>query len=51
MNKTKGKVICAKCGYTEEFEDNGSVDCMPDGFILPNGEWVCDDCGRELNIK
>lgn len=39
------KIKCDYCGEIHEFEDDGSVDCMPNGYILPTGEWICDDCG------
>ncbi len=41
MNEIK----CDYCGKVYEFEDDGTVDCMPDGWILPTHEWICLDCG------
>lgn len=41
MNEIK----CDYCGEVYDFEDDGSVDCMPDGWILPTHEWICLDCG------
>ena len=42
MEKT---IKCKDCGYEEEFEDNGvNVDCMPDGCLVEDSEWICQDC-------
>ena len=47
----KKTIKCCDCGEEEEFWDDGvTVDCMPDGYILPNGEWVCADCGHKRNL-
>lgn len=53
MAETKtSKVQCADCKETFDFDDDGSVDCMPDGCFL-NGLWYCDECIRdnEGNLK
>ena len=39
------EIKCDYCDEVYEFEDDGSVDCMPDGWILPTHEWICLDCG------
>lgn len=39
-------IHCDYCYESYEFDDDGiTADCMPDGYILPTGEWMCDDCG------
>ena len=38
-------IKCADCGEEEEFMDDGiTLDCMPDGCLVENGEWVCQGC-------
>jgi len=43
-------IECDYCHKSYDFEDDmvdgiGSAECMPDGYILPTGEWICQDCG------
>jgi hypothetical protein len=39
-------IKCDYCKQDYEYEhDDGTVDCLPDGYILPTGEWICDECG------
>ncbi len=42
-------ITCADCKESFDYDDDtvdgvGSADCLPDGYLLPNGEWVCADC-------
>lgn len=51
MDTIKNRVKCWDCGIEIEFDDDGiTAECLPDGWILPNGEWVCSDCGHERNL-
>jgi len=41
---------CDYCHKGYEFEDDafdgvGSAECLPDGYFLGDGTWMCDDCG------
>lgn len=38
------KITCDICKEVHEFEDNGTVDSLPDGYLV-NGYWICDSCG------
>jgi hypothetical protein len=52
IKTTKNKVKCWDCGIEIEFDDDGiTTDCMPDGYILPNHQWVCDECGEKRGLK
>lgn len=41
------KIICDICHEVYEFEDDGTTECMPDGY-LTEGRWICDKCGSCL---
>ena len=45
MKSQKNEVKCAICEEVYGFMDDGTADCMPDGYCLPTGAWICDDCG------
>jgi len=39
-------ITCDFCKESYDFDDDGyTADCMPDGYILPTHEWICDACG------
>lgn len=49
METVSNTVVCGKCLVMIEFDDDGTVDCMPDGAI-EDGKWYCDDCCYETGI-
>ena len=43
-------ITCDYCHQSYEYEDDavdgvGTLECLPDGYFLPSGEWMCDTCG------
>lgn len=51
-----GTIQCDNCGEVYEYEDNGTLDVMPDGEMV-GGQWRCGDCltcptcGRYCGVK
>ncbi len=43
-------ITCEECRERIEFDDDGTTQCMPDGYLI-GGEWFCDECGQELGLK
>ena len=36
-------IKCIGCGEREEFMDDGTTDCMPDGCFYQD-DWYCQEC-------
>lgn len=37
-------ITCSLCGQVYEYEDEGTMDSMPDGYFH-GSDWICDSCG------
>ena len=56
MKTTPAKITCDYCQESFDYDDDtvdgvGSADCLPDGYLLPDGDWICDDCAEEQEIS
>jgi len=43
-------IKCDECREVYEYEDNGTVDCMPDGELY-QGNWYCYKCLRNEEVN
>lgn len=52
MEKKLTTIKCDDCGEEEEYIDDGvTVDCMPDGCLIGDGKWICQECCYKRGIS
>ncbi len=50
MKTVVDSVTCNKCEERFEFDDDGTTQCMPDGYFR-GSDWYCDECGEILGLS
>ena len=38
-------IRCDFCAQSYDYEEDGTLECLPDGYFLPEAKWICQDCG------